>query len=53
MITISYCHLQKHQGQEIVELIEPPPSSKGITCNGYGSTLVSCTAVYGSNMVSP
>ena len=50
---LSYCHLQEHQGQEIVELIEPPPSSKGLTCNGYSSTLVSYTTVYGSNTVSP
>ena len=42
---LSYCHLQKHQGQEIVELTEPSPSSKGLTCNGYGSTLVSCTTL--------
>ena len=50
---LSYCHLQEHQGQELVELIESPTSSKGLTCNGYGSTLVSCTTVYGSHTVSP
>ena len=50
---LSYCHLQERHGQEILELIEPPPSSKGRTGNGYGSTLVSCTTVYGSHTVSP
>ena len=49
---LSYCHLQEHQGQEIVELIEPPPSSKGLACNGYSSTLVSHTTVYSSDMVT-
>ena len=50
---LSYCQLQEHQGQEIVELIEPPPSSKGLKCNGYCSKLALCTTVYGSNTVSP